>query len=193
MYKNHRIFLIAAMLYPSRGIGFKGDLPWRKAGVGSLKEDMRFFHDTTMAVADKVADVEKQNMVIMGRNTWNSIPSKHRKLADRKNVVITHKVDLVEEPKKIDAIVTSYEDALAAANESVADIFVIGGAMVYDYALKHPATDGVYLTQVTADFPCDTFFPALPAIFSSQPKKLDSGEQGGIRYEFLLFTRQHSL
>lgn len=63
----------------SRGIGLKGDMPWR------LPKDMAYFKSLTMAV--KTAG--KQNAVVMGRTTWDSIPAKFRPLKGRMNIVIS--------------------------------------------------------------------------------------------------------
>ena len=61
------------------GIGSKGQLPWR------MKKEMQYFTRMTKG--------EGQNAVLMGRNTWESIPSKFRPLKERYNVIITSKAD----------------------------------------------------------------------------------------------------
>lgn len=40
-------------------------------------------------MTSKVQDKTKQNAVIMGRVTWDSIPCKYKPLANRINIVIT--------------------------------------------------------------------------------------------------------
>lgn len=66
------------------GIGKDGGLPWR------LPKEMGYF-----ARATSSAPAGKHNAVIMGRNTWESIPSKFRPLKDRFNIVVTSR-DLPE-------------------------------------------------------------------------------------------------
>ena len=61
------------------GIGKSGSMPWKLPG------DMAYFKDIT----SKTADSSKQNAVIMGRKTWESIPPKFRPLPGRINVVLT--------------------------------------------------------------------------------------------------------
>lgn len=56
-----------------------GALPW------SLPGDMAYFKELT----SRTADPAKQNAVIMGRKTWESIPAKFRPLKGRINVVLT--------------------------------------------------------------------------------------------------------
>ncbi|XP_059141203.1 dihydrofolate reductase-like [Physella acuta] len=63
----------------NNGIGIEGRLPWR------LKSDMSFFKQITL----RTQDAEKKNAVIMGKNTWLSIPSKFRPLVGRINVVLS--------------------------------------------------------------------------------------------------------
>ena len=66
----------------NRGIGLKGDLPWR------LKGDLAYFRDLT----SKTLDPNKKNVVIMGRTTWDSIPEKFRPLPNRLNIVLSNRL-----------------------------------------------------------------------------------------------------
>ena len=63
------------------GIGRNGDMPWH------LPEDMAYFKSLT----SQVRAGGKMNAVIMGRKTWDSIPSKFRPLCNRINVVISRR------------------------------------------------------------------------------------------------------
>lgn len=56
-----------------------GTLPWQLPG------DMAYFKELT----SRTADPAKQNAVVMGRKTWESIPAKFRPLRGRLNVVLT--------------------------------------------------------------------------------------------------------
>ena len=62
-----------------RGIGANGGMPW------SLPKDMAYFKKLTATTSVSSA----RNAVVMGRNTWQSIPSKFRPLANRINIVIS--------------------------------------------------------------------------------------------------------
>ena len=61
------------------GIGIGGNLPWR------LKKEMAHF--------TKLTKGNGQNAVLMGRKTWESIPTKFRPLKDRYNIIVTTKTD----------------------------------------------------------------------------------------------------
>jgi dihydrofolate reductase len=62
----------------ANGIGKGGTLPWR------LRKEMAYFARVTTHAPEGEA-----NAVIMGRNTWESIPPKFRPLRRRTNVVVS--------------------------------------------------------------------------------------------------------
>ena len=62
----------------ANGIGINGSLPWR------LPKEMKYFAQVTSNAVDG-----RRNAVIMGRNTWESIPKKHRPLSNRYNIILS--------------------------------------------------------------------------------------------------------
>ena len=50
------------------GIGLRNDLPWK------IPQDLKHFQKLTRGTA------ERESVVVMGRNTWQSIPEKFRPL-----------------------------------------------------------------------------------------------------------------
>jgi dihydrofolate reductase len=66
----------------TNGIGKNGSLPWR------LPKEMAYFAKVTSAAPE--SDI---NAVIMGRNTWESIPDRFRPLKNRVNIVISRNQD----------------------------------------------------------------------------------------------------
>jgi len=133
------------------GIGKDSDLPWPR-----LREDLRFLRRITTEAPEG-----ERNAVIMGRKTWQSVPSKMQPLPGRLNVVISR-----AELALPDGVVLarSLDDALAVGG--VAGRFVIGGAQIYGQAFAHPACRYVYLTRIAATFDCDTFLPPLAPRFA---------------------------
>jgi dihydrofolate reductase len=102
----------------------------------------------------------------MGRKTWDSIPTKFRPLKDRLNIVISRSAPstppaLDMDPRAEPVKVSSLEAALryARARTDVCRVFIMGGAQIYDAALKAPEAKRVLLTSIQRDFECDTFFP----------------------------------
>ena len=133
-----------------KGIGKAGDLPW------NISKDMRHFKKLSTTVSND----NKKNIVIMGRKTYESLPDKCRPLPDRLNIVLSSKE--AGDDKAIWA--TSWEACLTISKEKTDEglaerVFVIGGASIYDLALKSEHTNKIWLTKVYDDFKCDTFFP----------------------------------
>lgn len=129
------ITIIAALT--SEGIiGKEGALPW------NLSEDMAHFKLVTAG-----------NTVIMGRKTWDSIPSKHKPLPNRHNIVISRNMPL----KNNIEVCSDMNQAIAKAKSYGKEIFVIGGAQIYSLALSQASR--MILSHIHKDYEGDTFFP----------------------------------
>ena len=128
------ISLIVAMAN-NRVIGANGSIPWH------LPAELKWFKTITMG-----------HHMIMGRNTWESIG---RILPGRTTVVVSRQ-PAYEVPGAI--VARSFGEAVAACKDDD-EIFVIGGAQLYEASL--PVADRIYLTEVDADVKGDTFMPAL--------------------------------
>ncbi len=135
------IALIAA-LAKNRVIGDQNRLLWH------LPEDMRYFRDTT-----------RGNPVIMGRKTWESLPSAFRPLPGRANFVVSRNLAYQAEGARLCG---SLDAAIEQAQATRAtEIFIIGGAEIYRQAL--PKADRLYLTEIEQDFVGDAIFPEFSA------------------------------
>lgn len=141
---SSQTFDIVVAMDTHRGIGLRGTIPWRLPG------DLARFRSIT-------AWPPGHNVVIMGRRTFESLPSQ-QPLQDRHNVVVSS-TD-VRHPGVQTA--RSLEAALELAGElGVGRVFVIGGSALYQEALRHPQARDVHLTRIHARFNCDTFFPEM--------------------------------
>ncbi|XP_042150523.1 dihydrofolate reductase-like [Ixodes scapularis] len=176
-------FAIAAMCH-NRGIGVLNTLPWR------LKKEMAYFSRITSQAAEG-----KTNAVVMGRNTWDSIPPKYKPLPGRVNVVVSRTLEKVPDGHHV---ARSFSDALSLLQPlvdsgKVDKTFVVGGAQLYREALADPRCTRVYLTEIDADFECDVFFPELePGQFRLvQEEGVPQEEQteGGLTYRFNVYQR----
>lgn len=167
-------FAIIAAMDQNRGIGINNKLPWR------LKGDLEFFSRIT-----SVAPPMKINAVIMGRKTWESLPPKSRPLPNRLNIVLTRQnYELPSDVLKAASLDETLE--VLSQRSDLHEIFVIGGANVYEQAIQHPSCHKIYLTEVLGNFECDTFFPAIPQHFT----KISSSEiyhENDLGYRFLVF------
>jgi dihydrofolate reductase len=157
--------LIVAMS-SNRVIGRDGQLPWR------LSADLRRFKRITMGHA-----------IIMGRKTYESIG---RPLPGRRSIVVTRQADFAAP-----GIETAGDPGAAlrmAADDSEA--FFIGGAEIYRHALELVAR--IYLTQVHADLPGDTYFPAID--FQRwrrlEQTRFPADEKNEFEHSFLVYERK---
>jgi dihydrofolate reductase len=101
----------------------------------------------------------------MGRKTWDSIPPKFRPLKNRLNIIVTRSAPTpppttlppTTEPLRVSSL--DHALSLVSQTPSVARVFVMGGAQIYDAAIKRAESKRVLLTNIQRDFECDTFFP----------------------------------
>ena len=113
--------------------------------LNSIPEDMKFFRETTTG-----------HVVVMGRKTLESFPN-GRPLKNRTNVVITRRQDY-EGPGAV--VVHSVEEALEYLKRFKSeDIYVIGGASIYEQML--PYCDVAHVTVMDYAYQADTWFPNL--------------------------------
>lgn len=110
-----------------------------------IPEDMKRFRELTTG-----------KTVVMGRNTWLSLPEKFRPLPNRKNVVVTHVAEDTFPPGV--EHYSSLDDALNA-QDPAQETMVIGGGMIYKAAM--PNADRLYITHVHQRPDGDTFFPVI--------------------------------
>jgi len=158
----------------NNGIGKNGAIPWK------LPPDMKRFAQITSTTLDP----DKQNAVIMGRKTWESIPERFRPLPNRFNIVLT--LSNVEFPGA--HAVHSFHGALnlVAHNPKIERAFVIGGAEVYKRAMSH--ADGIYVTALTGEFDCDVFFPKMREDFALREWE-EPHHHAGIDFAYLYYRR----
>jgi len=164
------------------GIGYKGDLPWR------LKTEMEYFTRMT----SQVNRVNSQNAVIMGRNTWQSIPDKYRPLKGRINVVISKTLNNVQEGVLLFSSLTEALKSLHL-NKNIEKLWVIGGSSLYNEAVNDIHCHYLYITKIHKEYVCDTFFPEFDTSKFKEtnvpdvPKGIQ--EEKNIKFEFKVFKR----
>lgn len=174
------IILIAAC-DEKGGIGYKNALPW------ILPEDLLRFKQWTTSISDE----KKRNMIIMGRNTWESLP--YRPLSKRFNMVLTrHPEKIEQEFMNIDTRNGSYcgslYEALEYANSdsTIEKIYIIGGASLYNQVLKKNLCEKILLTRVHGIHDADTYLDKIPA---AHYKVHDVKECAG--HDFVVYTRRY--
>ncbi|CAD6552258.1 dihydrofolate reductase [Paraburkholderia sabiae] len=148
-------------------IGRDNQLPWR------LPEDLAFFKRTTMGAP-----------IVMGRKTHESIG---RVLPGRRNIVVTR--DAARRFEGCDTV-TNLDDALAlAARDGAAEVFLIGGAQLYEEGLRRAGK--MIVTEIHADFEGDAWFPAPDAALWEEVSREThvAKEPNDFEYAFVIYRR----
>jgi dihydrofolate reductase len=125
------------------------------------------------------------HVIIMGRKTYESIG---RPLPNRTTIAITRQAEF-----KPDGIITAHsldEAILKAKSISRDDIYIVGGAEIYQVSLSH--ADQILVTQLHDIFDGDTYFPEIPAdtweVVSRERGVTD--EKNKFQYSFLTYQRK---
>ncbi|MEH6956086.1 dihydrofolate reductase [Neobacillus drentensis] len=151
----------------NRVIGKNNQLPWR------LPEDLKFFKKVTMG-----------HPIAMGRKTHESIG---RVLPGRENIVITRQKEYRREDC---TVVYSVEDFVQYCKKQSDEIFVIGGAEIFNETFDY--ADRLYITLIHDEFAGDTYFPE----FDVSNWEMVSCEKGlkdnknPYDYEFRIYNRK---
>lgn len=147
----------------------------RELGKGNqllfkIPEDMKFFREKTNG-----------HPIIMGRKTWESIG---RALPNRTNIVVSRDANNIIDSNDQVLAASSIENAIARAKEVEGgeEIFVIGGAQIYQQAIQF--ADKIYVTLVDAeDKDADAYFPDYSAFTKINATRKSSDEN--YSYTFL--------
>lgn len=163
------------------GLSKNGIIPWKS------KKDMQFFYQKT-----------KNNVVIMGKNTYFSIPEENRPLKNRLNIVLTRdpKTPIVRAiTEKHDNILFTDDDTIheyIMANRekyneqypslsSQFKIYIIGGKQIYDAYI--PLCETVWLTTIKCDYSCDLYFDyGIEKQFKAVSREEDDNELNIVEY-----------
>lgn len=162
-------FTIISAVDKNLGIGKNNDLPWH------ISADLKHFARTT-----------KGGTVIMGGNTWLSIPEKYRPFSERLNIVISHHEDFPL-PEGV-LLAHSIEEALNLAEEhrSEGKAFIIGGGYLYKTSIGHDQCAELMLTEIDHEFDVDTYFPDIPEKFQ-RVEESELKKEGDLEFKFVRY------
>ena len=146
-------------------IGVNGVLPWH------LPEDMAHFKRTTLGCP-----------VIMGRKTWDSLPTRFRPLPGRVNIVVTRQVDWQAEGA--DRAGSIAEACTLCPADS--DAWVIGGAEIYAQAL--PLAQSAMVTEINSIFGGDAFAPTFDTTWREASREAHTSSTG-LGFSFVRYLR----
>lgn len=134
------------------GIGYKNTLPW------NIPEELKYFRKITTSVKN----ADKINAVIMGKNTWYSIPK--APLKNRINIIITSSdYDKIKaENHENVEVFKNIQDAIKHINrtDKIEAGFIIGGSQLYNDVLENYINNIklVYMSLITdKNYTCDKY------------------------------------
>lgn len=142
-------------------IGLNNDLLYH------IPQDMSYFKEVTMS-----------KPVIMGRKTWDSLPARFRPLPGRKNIVISstmEQVDGMEVKRDLLTLLDHY-------SKSDEEVFVIGGAMIYEAAL--PYADEIHVTMIQDKKEGDVEAPQFDSCDWTLVSRSPEMQHAGIKFTF---------
>jgi dihydrofolate reductase len=117
-------------------IGKGGKLPWHYSA------DLKFFKETTTG-----------NACVMGYHTWLTLK---KPLPNRLNIVLSRRAEVPQQDSVV--VVRDVDAVLAMEKDLKGDLFVIGGAQVYQSFL--PYIEKWFVTEVPLEVEgADTFVP----------------------------------
>ncbi len=101
--------------------------------------------------------VTSNNVVIMGRKTYESLPI--NPLPNRINIIVTHDTNYLVDGVDV---VHSLEDAIYLCSEKYLGKkwFIIGGGQIYNECLEKGYAHEMIITHVNDDSDGDTYFPS---------------------------------
>ena len=130
------------------GFGLNGTLPWK------CSRDLKHFAQKT-----------KNNALIMGRNTWESLP-KSKITKDRMCIVVTSQPTILE-PYTNMIPVSSLHEAMSI-NVSRRTRYLIGGPQLITEAIQENIVNEAYVTYIKGKHTHTTNFKGLESLLATK-------------------------
>lgn len=159
----------------NNGLSKGGIIPWKS------KKDLKFFANKT-----------KNSVVIMGRNTYFSLPDEVKPLKNRLNIVLTSNPEqfldlddgirnvIFTNNDKIHNAILNYREKYLKMYPFLSSefkIFFIGGKKIYEQYI--PLCQKVWVTQIKKDYECDLFlnYPFMDSKQFKEPQLIEDDEE----------------
>lgn len=119
------------------GIGKDKSLPWH------FKTDLNYFSKKTKGSGN--------NAILMGKNTWLSLP--RRPLPNRDNFVVSSSLNM----KNCFGSINEAKEYFN--NHNYDNVWIIGGSSIYKQFINDRDVKKIYVSEIKKEYECDTFFP----------------------------------
>ena len=160
----------------NRGIGINNKLPWK------LKKDLKKFKDLTIG--------DGNNSVIMGRKTWESLPDKYKPLPNRKNIVISNKLNFISNSVPVfNNLKTAKKYVIESGYK---ENWIIGGSELYKTALEEIDLYEIFVTNIDNQFVCDTFFPDLSEYSYFKIDESGDNFENNLKFKYEVYVKNHA-
>ena len=156
--------IIIAAIGKNNELGYKNDLIWK------LKGDMKFFKENTI-----------NHHVVMGENTFYSLP---KKLENRIHIVLSFDGNFDDDI----IVVRSIDEFFDVAKNIDDDIYVIGGASIYNQFINY--ADELFLTHIESESKADVYFPDFNE-YDYDVDILEEKSENNINYKHVLYKKKH--
>lgn len=154
----------------NNGIGINNSMPWK------LTSDLKKFKNLTIGNGN--------NAVIMGKNTWLSLPVKY--LINRDNLILskTIKIDATYNKNDVKTFIDINSILKYCHNKKYDIVWIIGGENIYREFMdnKYINIHEIYITYIDKEYTCDRFFPDIDIkqyenIFQKYHKQIDENNE----------------
>lgn len=135
---------IIVAICENNGIGYNNSLPW------NIKEDLKIFSKLTRG--------NNNNAIIMGRNTFESLPNNF--LPKRDNLILSSSIIIDE--KREDNIIKTFDNINSIIkfcnSKNYEEVWIIGGQLIYESFLRKNIVNKLFITKINKKYLCDKFF-----------------------------------
>lgn len=135
------------------GIGIDNKLPW------NISSEMKLFKEKTIGTGN--------NCVIMGKNTYLSIPEKYRPLSNRVNCIVstTYRLTHKESSDLNCTVIKDLNKGLLTFlnNTNYDSYWIIGGSSIYYKIMTYYLylVNEIHVSIIDDDYKCNKFFPII--------------------------------
>lgn len=139
-----------------------------------IKDDLKNFKSLTSG-----------NVVVMGRNTWESLPIKP--LPNRENIVLTTTNKKLNGAK----VINSFDELENYLKDTEKDIYIMGGASIYNQVMESKLVDEAHVTFVKDIVEDADTFISIDKLKELLPKEnyVTTFEQDDLKADYIILSK----